>query len=193
MLLRDGALTVRPLRDGDADTLLRWLSDPRVLEFYEGRDAHFTPEAIREKFFDGELSRCIIEWEGIPAGYLQYYPLDGEGRAEYQFDGPEKKLWAADQFLGEPSLWGKGLGRRFLTLLLSHLFEEAGAEAVLLDPHAGNERAIRCYERCGFRKEKLLPAHELHEGEWRDCLLMVCRKTSFPQTNIPERRSDYAK
>lgn len=33
-------------------------------------------------------------------------------------------------------------------------------------------RAIRCYEACGFRKVKRLPAHELHEGQWKDCWLM---------------------
>lgn len=193
MRLQDGALTIRPLRVGDADIMLKWLTDPRVLEFYEGRDVHFTPETIREDFFDDELFRCIIEWEGKPAGYLQYYPVDAEGRAEYGFTGPETCLWAADQFLGEPSLWGKGLGRRFLRLLLRYLFEEEGAKAVLLDPHADNERAIRCYEACGFRKEKLLPAHELHEGTMRDCWLMVCRKAPPFPSNIPERRSDYAK
>ena len=39
----------------------------------------------------------------------------------------------------------------------------------MTDPQAWNERAIRCYEKCGFKKVKLLPKHELHEGEYRDC------------------------
>lgn len=173
---KDGPLSVRPLRDGDAALLLRWLTDPRVLEFYEGRDAHFTLETIREEFFDGALTRLIVEWEGRPAGYVQLYPVEGEDREEYAFDGPEQRVFAMDQFLGEPELWGHGVGRRFIRLLLEFLFGEKGAQAVLLDPHTDNVRAIRCYEACGFRKEKLLPAHELHEGTMRDCWLMVCRE-----------------
>lgn len=176
MMWKDGSAIVRELRSEDAPLLLQWLSNPEVLAFYEGRDVRFTPEMIREKFFDGELSRCIVEWEGKPAGYIQFYPVEGEDRLEYQFTGPEQIVFAMDQFLGEPELWGKGIGRRFIRLILTHLFEEYGAQAVLLDPHADNLRAIRCYEACGFQKEGFLPAHELHEGEKRDCWLMVCRK-----------------
>ena len=87
----------------------------------------------------------------------------------------ERQVFGMDQFLGEPGLWGKGIGRKFIRLILKHLFEDCGAEAVVLDPHADNLRAIRCYEACGFRKETFLPAHELHEGKMRDCWLMVCR------------------
>jgi len=35
-----------------------------------------------------------------------------------------------------------------------------------------HEDAVRCYEKSGFKKVKLLPAHELHEGAMRDCWLM---------------------
>ena len=43
---------------------------------------------------------------------------------------------------------------------------------MVLDPHVDNERAIRCYEACGFHKVKKLPKHELHDGVWVDCWLM---------------------
>ena len=51
------------------------------------------------------------------------------------------------------------------------------ASKVILDPHIGNVRAIRCYEKCGFRKVKLLSLHELHEGEYRDSWLMEATDT----------------
>ena len=175
MRLEDGMVTVRELVPEDASVLLKWLTDSEVLAFYEGRDAHFTLEKIQKVFFDGENTRFIIEWQGKPAGYVQFYSVEGDGRTEYQFDGPEQRVFGMDQFLGEPGLWGKGIGRKFIRLILKHLFEDCGAEAVVLDPHADNLRAIRCYEACGFRKEKFLPAHELHEGKMRDCWLMVCR------------------
>lgn len=177
MRLEEGMVTVRDLLPEDAPVLLKWLTNPEVLAFYEGRDACFTLGKIQEVFFDGENTRCIIEWQGKPAGYVQFYPVEGEDRQEYQFDGPEQHVFGMDQFLGEPGLWGKGIGRRFIRLILAHLFGERGAEAVVLDPHANNLRAIRCYEACGFRKEKFLPAHEFHEGKMRDCWLMVCRES----------------
>ncbi|GAB5749465.1 hypothetical protein JMUB7480_27040 [Staphylococcus aureus] len=35
----------------------------------------------------------------------------------------------------------------------------------LLDPHKNNPRAIRAYQKSGFRIIEDLPEHELHEGK----------------------------
>lgn len=40
----------------DAAVLLKWMTDMRVLEFYEGRDKRYTPELIQEDFFEDEYS-----------------------------------------------------------------------------------------------------------------------------------------
>lgn len=180
MRLTEKDISVRELTQADAAVLLRWLTDDRVLEWYEGRDAGFTPEKIQEHFYadDAAVNRCIVEYEGKPVGYVQYYPLDADGLEEYAYTaqtadtGPAHSVYAMDQFLGEPDCWGRGIGRQFIGLLLSYLTRECGAKTVLLDPHADNNRAIRCYEACGFHRVKLLSAHELHEGTWRDCVLM---------------------
>ena len=46
---------------------------------------------------------------------------------------------------------------------------------MILDPHQDNVRAIKCYQKAGFRIIKSLPEHELHEGKMRDCYLMEYR------------------
>ncbi len=162
----------RQLRAGDDLLLLRWLTDPAVLEFYEGRDRRFDLAAIREKFFSGnDIRRRIIEYAGRPAGYLQDYSASPGGRAA-----------AFDLFIGEPVLWGRGLGRRIVGKLVRELFRNPAVETVQADPRVENRRAIRCYAACGFEPVRLLPANELHEGKWRDALLMVRRRD-------PERRA----
>ncbi len=176
IFLSRGPVTVRPLLESDAGVLLKWMTDPAVLEWYEGRDAVFTPERIQADFYDGEpLCRCIVEYQKRPVGYVQVYPLDGDGKKEYGYPDPDRRVFAMDQFLGEPDCWNKKIGRAFIGLLLEYLTKEEGAQSVVLDPHANNLRALRCYEACGFRKQKLLPAHELHEGVMEDCWLMEYR------------------
>lgn len=173
--LQSGPVALRPLRPSDAPLLLRWLTDLRVLEYWEGPHTVFTPERIQEDFFVDEwnASRCVIEYGGQPVGYIQAYQLDEEMFGEYEYPCTDRKAFGIDQFIGEPELWGKGVGRQFVQLICQHLHTHAGAQAVVLDPHAGNERAIRCYEACGFRKVKLLPKHELHDGVLVDCWLMA--------------------
>ncbi len=175
--LRDGPVSLRPLEQRDAGSLLKWMTDPAVLEWYEGRDAVFTTERVQEDFYEEEpgCRRCTIEYEGLPIGYIQIYKLTPELCEEYQYPHPELSAFGIDQFIGEPAYWDRKIGRRFLKLVLEYLTGQEGAQAVILDPHADNFRALRCYEACGFQKIKFLPAHELHEGSKRDCWLMEFR------------------
>ena len=53
-----------------------------------------------------------------------------------------------------------------------YLKEEKAADRILLDPHKNNHRAIRAYEKAGFKIIKSLPEHELFEGKKEDCWLM---------------------
>ncbi|HEX9017712.1 MAG TPA: GNAT family N-acetyltransferase [Anaerolineaceae bacterium] len=178
VISEEGVYCLRRMEDSPQDyaLLAGWLTDERVLEFYEGRDNPFPVEKVRLKYAPRVLSEegvipCILEFESQPVGYLQYYPADP---AEYQFD-EHGKVWALDLFIGDPHYWGRGLGTQFLRLLSDYLFEQCGADWVILDPHVDNLRAIRAYEKCGFRKVKMLTAHELHEGKLVDCWLMAAR------------------
>ena len=177
-IFEEGEYYLRRMEDtaGDYSLLSRWLTDPRVLEFYEGRDNPFPLERVKEKYAPRVLANegvvsCMMEYGCHPIGYLQFYVADP---AEYQFEG-RGKVYALDLFIGEPEYWGKGIGTQFVCLLLSYLFEIKDADWVIIDPHVDNARAIRAYEKCGFRKIKLLPRHEWHEGRYVDCWLMGIR------------------
>lgn len=47
------------------------------------------------------------------------------------------------------------------------------AQYVMVDPQCRNIRAIHCYEKCGFKKSKIVEEHELHEGKLESCCLMI--------------------
>ena len=49
-------IRIRTMASDDAVVLLKWMTDMRVLEFYEGRDKRYTPELIQEDFFEDEYS-----------------------------------------------------------------------------------------------------------------------------------------
>ena len=175
--VRSGDLAIRRMRDHDADYRLvaGWLSDERVLEFYHGRDNAYDTARVRNIYGpcargEAEVVRCIMVYEGNPIGYLQYYPvLDGK---PYEVDSIRGD-YGIDLFIGESGLWDRGIGTRALSMLVGYLFTDLGAKRLLIDPQKSNHRAIRCYEKCGFTKIKLLPKHELHEGERRDAWLMA--------------------
>ena len=167
-------ILIRDFSEDDLPLMLKWLTDERVLEYYEGRDADYTPETPAEDHL-GELPggfRMIFEYEGAPIGYGQAYRLSGDMFDEYDYPDTGRVVFAMDQFIGEPEYWDRGIGTAFLKLISSYLKDEFGAERILLDPHKSNPRAVRAYEKAGFRIIKSLPEHELFEGKNEDCWLM---------------------
>lgn len=174
-IIKEKEISLRLLNEQDKNLLLKWLTDERVLNFWEGKSAVFDLDRITEDFYgeeNVEVIRTIIEYQGQAIGYLQMYKLDNEALEEYSYQSINKVIYGVDQFIGEPEYWNKGIGTKFMRLVLQYLTNEKGAEIVILDPHADNPRAIRCYEKVGFKKIKFLPKHELHDGEMVDCYLM---------------------
>ena len=182
--VQEGDVSIRWMEDDMQDYLLlsKWLTDERVLEFYGGREDPCDLEKVRGKFgprAQGEehVVPCILLYENHPIGYIQYYSLTaGEGR-DYRVETIEG-VYGLDIFIGETDYWDRGIGTRAVSSLVHYLFDTLNAMRVVIDPQISNHRAIRCYEKCGFRKIEVLPKHELHEGEYRDCWLMSLDRDS---------------
>lgn len=177
MLFQNGNLKVRKLEEKDAYLLAKWLSDPAVLEFYEGRDTAFNLDKVNKVFYaseDDNTVKCIVEFEDNKIGYIQFYQLDDETKKTYGYSN--ENIYGTDQFIGEVEYWNKGIGTLLVTSMVKFLTEHKKADRVVMDPQTRNVRAIKCYEKCGFKKIKILSKHELHEGEFQDCWLMEYHK-----------------
>ena len=174
-IIEKDSVSLRLLTEQDKPLLLKWLTDERILNFWEGKSSVFDLDRVSEEYYseeDIEIIRAIIEYEGKAIGYVHMYKLNEELLNEYEYPLTDKVVYGIDQFIGEPEYWDKGIGTKFMKLVLQYLTNNKGAEIVILDPHADNPRAIRCYEKVGFNKIKFLPKHELHDGEMVDCYLM---------------------
>lgn len=174
----NGDIRIRTLGEEDFPFLLKWLTDERVLEFYGGRDKKYTAESIREhytKAWEDEVIRVIIEYQNKPVGYGQIYKMYDELYDEYHYPKTGEIVYGMDQFIGEPEYWSRGIGSQYIKLVFDYLKKERNADAVILDPHVNNTRAIKSYQKAGFRIIEDLPEHELHEGKKEDCYLMEYR------------------
>lgn len=171
-------IRIRTLTNDDFPLMLKWLTDDRVLEFYGGRDKKYTLESLKEHYtekWEDEVFRVIIEYDNFPIGYGQIYKLYDEMYDEYNYSRTDEIVYGMDQFIGEPEYWSKGIGSKYTKMIFEFLKKERNANAVILDPHKNNPRAIRSYQKAGFRIIGDLPEHELHEGKKEDCYLMEYR------------------
>jgi aminoglycoside 6'-N-acetyltransferase len=171
---------------GDYSLLAEWLSNQAVLEYYEGRDKSFDLDKVINKFGprvrgEKQVTPCIIEYERCPIGYIQYYKVDfGEYGINDEVD--IKKYvspYAIDLFIGNTNYWNKGIGTKIVQAIIEYLFKYEKVDAIFIDPQTSNKRAIKCYEKSGFKPIKIIQKRELHEGEYRDSLIMVISKNYY--------------
>jgi len=178
---------VRPLRERDVPDMVRWLSDPRVAEWYEGRSVVFDGAAVRAKFLDpgDAVSRCVIEEAGRSIGFIQVYAHDPQELEELGLVGRGGRICGIDLFIGEPDLWSGGRGSRLVRAAAEYLLLVWGADLVTIDPFVHNARAIRAYEKAGFRKVRVLPDHDVIDGVTRDAWLMEFEPASEVRDGPP--------
>lgn len=178
---KKNSITFRKMNDilDDYKLLEKWLSDPAVLEFYEGRDNPFNLDKVMEKFAhrtrgESDVTPCIVEYDGQAIGYIQYYKVDAE---EYKVSDKidmEKYLnpFGMDLFIGETRYLNMGIGTHLVKGMIHYLIENEKADGIFIDPQTNNKRAIKCYEKSGFEAITVIEKRELHEGEYRDSLIM---------------------
>lgn len=144
--LSNCTIAFRGLEEADLPLLLKWLQRPHVLEWWdEGEDAI---EKVREAYGPEKgIGRYIAtlsvpgRFEQMPFGFFQHYRVDDD-------------TVSIDQFMGVPELVGKGLGTVSVRRFTEMIFTEIAPRRIILDPAPDNFRAIRCYEKAGFRHFK---------------------------------------
>ncbi len=126
MLISNSHLSIRALRMEDKDILVKWMSNPTVLQYYQGRDEPLDMEKVTEIFYDPDTEdvQCIIEYEGVPIGYIQYYLLDEESRQAYGYQDADEIIYGMDQFIGEPEYWNRGIGTLLIQTMITFLTQQ---------------------------------------------------------------------
>jgi RimJ/RimL family protein N-acetyltransferase len=74
--------------------------------------------------------------------------------------------------IDEPACLGKGLGPEAITLVQNFAFSELNLHRLSLRVLACNTRAIRAYEKCGFKIEGKEREAALIDGTWHDDVMM---------------------
>ncbi|AGK99358.1 GNAT family N-acetyltransferase [Clostridium pasteurianum] len=82
-------------------------------------------------------------------------------------------------FIGDKEYWGKGYGTDAMKLLISFIFEQMNLNKIKLQVLSYNERAIKCYEKCGFTKEGVLREEIFRDGKYHDNIVMGFFKIEY--------------
>jgi aminoglycoside 6'-N-acetyltransferase len=150
-------LTLVPVRPEHAAPLRALRAAPEVARWWDPPDAGWPLE------LEDAVRAFAVLVDGEVAGYVQFWE---EPAADFRHAD-------MDIFLG-PAHQGRGLGGVAIRAMLRHLLDRRGHHRVTLGTSVENTRAIRCYEKVGFRRVGVMRKAALSHltGEWEDELLM---------------------
>jgi aminoglycoside 6'-N-acetyltransferase len=180
-------IAFRPLAETDIPMLKRWLEDPDVSPWYEEDSTAL--DALRASYLPiitgAEPTRgYIIRVDGRDAGYIQCYVIDAHPDYARQIDVDPAAV-GIDLFLGEPGARNRGYGAPVIRALLREVvFGEMDAEVAIIAPAPDNVRAIRAYERAGFRWVKTVPIVDESPANTGDEYVMRLTREAFLRRDV---------
>jgi len=144
-----GPITFRPVTVADIPLLHEWLGRPHVAEWWQPTP---TLAEVEEDYGDPHSSTrpYLACADGQPVGFLQVYVAmeAGDGWWEEERDPGVRGI---DQFVADANQLGQGLGSAMVRAFIEELFRDPAVTRVQADPSPKNARAIRCYQKAGFR------------------------------------------
>jgi RimJ/RimL family protein N-acetyltransferase len=164
-------ISFRRLAPADLPMLHEWLQRPHVAEWWSPA---LTVEQVREEFsqltLPGHRDQGYIALDGArQIGYIQSYVVKdcGDGWWEDEQDPGARGI---DQFIADETMLGRGVGTEMVRAFVAHLFADPAVTRVQTDPDPRNARAIRAYEKAGFRAVQSV---DTPDGR---ALLMICTR-----------------
>jgi len=131
----------RPLTAADLPLIASWLLRPHVAQWWKG------PLDL-----EPELQQFVAMLDGEPIGYVQTAAAVAGHAEGWWLDVDDPGVYAIDQFLADGDRLGQGLGTEMVQAFVARLFSDPAVWRVQVDPSPDNARAIRCYEKAGFRR-----------------------------------------
>ena len=98
------------------------------------------------------------------------------------YDWADRNAWVGIG-IGDPEYRGKGYGTESMQLLLGYAFKGLNLHRVNLNVFAYNKRAIRSYEKCGFRYEGTQRESIYKEDQRWDVIDMGILRSDWEQFN----------
>ena len=152
----------------DAPIIQPWLNDMEVTQFLIRGAIPNSLEAEEEY-----LNRCYKTESDLPLGIWHKSKAKLIGMTGLHRINQIHQYATFGIFIGDKQHWGQGIGTEVLDTLCNYAFTIRNLRTIRLNVLASNPRAVRCYEKCGFREVGRYPLATLHNGVWSDEVLMV--------------------
>jgi len=157
---------LRPVEAEDADIFCQWFNDPEFRKLGGGElptSKHEQKKEI-ERMHKGENAVWLVitlRDTNNPIGFVVLGKIDRVNRNAQFGIG-----------IGDKTHWARGYGTEAAKLVVDYGFNTLNLHRIWLEVYDYNKRAIRSYEKVGFRAECTLRDGEYVDGKYHDLVVM---------------------
>ncbi len=148
MMCRIGLTRFTDKKD-NYELMYKWCSQEFIYEWFEQRKLSY--EEIENKYKNKILANqqqlFFINYNDNKIGFIQIYKYDDKkSEALIKYDS----IYEYDIFIGKSKYLSRGLGAKIVNYINNYIYENYLCDCIVLRPFKRNERAVKCYEKCGF-------------------------------------------
>jgi aminoglycoside 6'-N-acetyltransferase len=140
----------RAMSAADLPLIRSWLETPEVMRWWGEPDEQYL--LVSGDLDHADMDQFVVCVDGRPFGYIQCYALSTWNQG---FGAQPPATRGIDQFIGEPDMIGRGHGSGFIRQFVDGLLR-SGTIRVVTDPDPANARAVRAYEKAGFKRDRMV-------------------------------------
>lgn len=163
-------ILLREYRPDDLPALRKWVNDRETVRYLSSR--YWMPQSLAETSDFLEHATHA----GSNGAFFVIATLEDETYlGQIDLTSINWKLRSAEMavVMGAEASRGKGIGGEAIALMLEYAFETLALERVELEVATENKRAVRCYEKAGFRLEGVKRHAFIIDGAYADLAVMA--------------------
>jgi len=159
-------IKLRDLNRYDLHKCLKWLKDRRVIKYldFDLVNADLAQEIRWLRIMHSSPNDYVFAIQEKDGKYIGNIGL-------HRINWRDKNCMLGI-FIGEIEEWNKGNGTDAIKTILKYAVNKLGLHKINLHVYEYNPRAIRVYEKCGFKKEGLLKEGHYYNGKYWDVIIM---------------------
>ena len=143
---------MRPIKLSDAADYIKWFKDKEVVRFLGANLFNIKEKGVRDYFKKVLKNKSKLIWAIVAPDQKHI------GNTSLHLD----KLNKRSDFgivIGDKNYWGNGYATECLKILGDYVFKKLKFNRLQLTVFTDNRRAVRAYQKVGFKKEGILRKH----------------------------------
>ena len=163
-ILKGNKIILKPMAPKHAKIRYAWYRNPKVARFQDFQNVSL--KELHNSIIKRRKSKDNFGWmmfikDNLLIGEIQLLKIDFYN-----------KFGILAINIGETKFWGKGYATEVIRLVSKFFFDKLKLNRIELDVVSENIGAIKCYQKCGFKKEGVKRQGHCKNGKFHDLISM---------------------